>query len=197
MSRVPLTHVLNLGIAAKPGGNDLTRGRPAPRRRSGELRAGSTCGCGDGPNRCITHLHTNTPSKQQIDQTTNHTKKKNINQANTPNTQKSTAEPITHNPTIPPIPTADDQIKTAKLRDHQAGHAAQAFASAINPNPTLPILASVDQRPDTSLTCDVSHRWYGKDSHQGEDYPLHSDQVRHAGRLHANAGALAEMPQHL
>jgi hypothetical protein len=66
-------------------------------------------------------LQINTPSKQQNDQTTNHTKKKNINQANTPSTQKSTIEPIPHNPTIPPILTSGDQIKTAKLRDHRAG----------------------------------------------------------------------------
>jgi hypothetical protein len=39
MSRVPLTHVVNLGIARKPGGNGLTTGRSEPLRRSGEMRA--------------------------------------------------------------------------------------------------------------------------------------------------------------
>jgi len=36
-----------------------------------------------------------------------------------------------------------------------------------NPHRTLPILALIERRPGTSLTCGVSHTWYGKNSQLG------------------------------
>jgi hypothetical protein len=59
-------------------------------------------------------LQSKTPSKQQIDQMTDHTKMTNVSQASTPSTQKSTTN---HSPAPdnPPIPGFGDQIKTVKF----------------------------------------------------------------------------------
>lgn len=107
---LPLGHVFKHGMAGKLRGNCPGNGRCGPLRLRGELREVSARSCGGDSKCCITHLHSRTPSKQQVDQTTDHTKKKNINQARTPSTQKSTAQPFTRTPTIPPIPTSGDQI---------------------------------------------------------------------------------------
>jgi hypothetical protein len=56
-------------------------------------------------------LQSKTPSKQQIDQMTDHTKKTNVSQASTPSTQKSTTN-HSPGPDNPPIPGFSDQIKT-------------------------------------------------------------------------------------
>jgi hypothetical protein len=72
--------------------------RPRPPRRFGELTAAGARAC--GRNHRIKHLHSNSPSKQQINQATNHTSNKNINQATTPSTHKSMVEPFTRKQTI-------------------------------------------------------------------------------------------------
>jgi hypothetical protein len=94
---------------------------PGPSRRFGELHAVWACDCDGDHSHWIIHLHSNTPSRQQLNQTTNHTNKKKINQTSTPNTQKSTTEPFSHKPLIPSIPTSDDQIKTPTPDDPRGG----------------------------------------------------------------------------
>jgi hypothetical protein len=101
-----LRQVFKLGIARTLRGNCLTTGRSGTSRPFGQLSAVSAC-CGGGDcNHCIKYLQSNTPCRQQIDQTTNHAKKKNVNQASTPNTQKSTMEPFTRSTTTYPYPPA-------------------------------------------------------------------------------------------
>jgi hypothetical protein len=85
--------------------------RPRPRRRFGELSAVWARAC--GRNHRIKHLHSNSPSKQQINQPTNHTSNKKINQATTASAHKSMVYPFTRKPMIQLIPKFDDQIKVS------------------------------------------------------------------------------------
>src|SRR5919205_656487 len=113
--------VFQLGILRKLVGHCLTMVRPGPSRRFGELRVVWAYGCDGGRSHWIIHLHSNTPSRQQLNQTTNHTNKKKISQVSTPSTQKSTIKPFSHKPLILLIPTSDDQIKTPPPGDPRGG----------------------------------------------------------------------------
>lgn len=72
--------------------------RPRSPRRFGELNAAWARAC--GRNHMIKHLHSNSPSKQQINQVTSHTSNEKINQAATSSAHKSMVKPFTHKSTI-------------------------------------------------------------------------------------------------
>jgi hypothetical protein len=63
------------------------------------------------------------------------------------------------------VHTLEDSLELSLSHEAQRGPGDKSRQG--NPNRTLPILTPVGQRPGTSLTCDVSHRWYGRDSHLG------------------------------
>jgi len=88
--------------------------RPRPPCRFGELNAVGARAC--GRNHRIKCLYSNSPSKQQPNQATNHASNNKINQATTPSAHKSMVEPFTRKPMIQPIPKFDDQIKTPPPR---------------------------------------------------------------------------------
>jgi hypothetical protein len=87
---------------------------PGPSRRFGELRAVWACDCDGDHSHWIIHLHSNTPSRQQLNQTTNHTNKKKL-------TRRAHPTPKIHDRTIQS--QAADPINTYIGRSNQDTHA--------------------------------------------------------------------------
>jgi hypothetical protein len=66
-------------------------------------------------------------------------------------------------PSLPPPRSCPGTGRPNSLQNQTGAHPNGSVRSR-NPNRTLPIFTLIDQRPGTSLTCGISHTWYGKSS---------------------------------
>jgi uncharacterized protein (DUF885 family) len=114
-------------------------------------------------------LQSNTPSKQQITQTTSQTNNKKINKPTTPTTQESMAKPFTRKPAIPPILKFEHQIKVvARFADVNA----LVSTAVSHDSGTDPVAAYLD--------------WYF------DQYPVHADALGAVGYAHRLGNFSAE-----